>query len=259
MRDVKGFEGLYKISESGQLFSVRSNKFLAPKTDKDGYLEFCLCVNDIRTYKRAHRIVAEAFIPNSFPEKTQINHKDCCKSNNHYLNLEWVTNQENILHAIENELVVGVRGEINNFAKFSNKDVDAAIDCFIASEDLETASRVSGIETRAITSLVRQHQSARYRLHNRSKWEVAACIYKIQSSRFNPTICLTNNKMYLTYREVDEEFGTRYSSSMLPRICDTDKKYKGNQFISVDKKSIIDRVKTDEDFRKLILDLALSK
>ena len=98
-RDIKGFEGYYQVSEYGDVRSIRRNRNLKPKVDKDGYFEFCLCVDDVRTYKRGHRLVAEVFVEN--PKNDLIvNHLDNNKQNNHYSNLEWCDFYRNVQHGV---------------------------------------------------------------------------------------------------------------------------------------------------------------
>ena len=51
-----------------------------------------------------HRVIAITYIPNP-DDLPQVNHKDGNKSNNNYLNLEWVTGQQNVTHSVEQGLV----------------------------------------------------------------------------------------------------------------------------------------------------------
>ena len=67
-------------------------------------------------------MVAEAFLDNP-KEKKQVNHKDCDKLNNHVDNLEWMTLQENIGHAVANGRQRNQTGENNNMSKLSEEDV----------------------------------------------------------------------------------------------------------------------------------------
>lgn len=55
-----------------------------------GYKQICLTKNNIKKTHKIHRLVAQAFIPNSnnYPS---VNHKDENKENNHVSNLEWCT------------------------------------------------------------------------------------------------------------------------------------------------------------------------
>lgn len=78
-------------------------------------------------YLRAHRLVAEYFIPN--PEnKKWVNHKDGNKANNHHSNLEWVTPKENSQHAVKLGLMQNQKGEANNSSKLTEIQVRAIRD-----------------------------------------------------------------------------------------------------------------------------------
>lgn len=102
MKEIVAFPD-YFITQQGSVESSRTGKILKGRLDKNGYLLVNL-YKDRQSYTRkVHRLVAEAFIPNP-DNKTQVNHKDGNKSNNHVINLEWSTQSENMRHAYRNGL-----------------------------------------------------------------------------------------------------------------------------------------------------------
>ena len=123
MKNICNYEGLYKIDENGNVFSVRNNKFLKRMTFPSGYEYVHLCNGKGKTKLfRVHRLVAEAFIPN--PDNSpEVNHKDGNKQNNSVDNLEWCTNLENIQHSVKTGLR-NAKGENNPSAKLTAKDVE---------------------------------------------------------------------------------------------------------------------------------------
>lgn len=88
MKDIIGFEGLYSITDQGNVWSYYTNKFLKPVLGANGYLKVTLVKDGKKYTKAVHRLVAETFILN--PDNLSlVNHKDENKMNNSVDNLEW--------------------------------------------------------------------------------------------------------------------------------------------------------------------------
>ena len=107
-RPVKGYEGLYEVSNMGRVKSLHRSKAIILKQGMahNGYMKVGLCKNGTYNTKQVHRLVATAFIrnPNNYPE---VNHKDCNKKNNTVDNLEWCTRGYNVRHACRNGRING--------------------------------------------------------------------------------------------------------------------------------------------------------
>lgn len=95
------FGDTHEISNMGRLRSVKTNKILKQTINHEGYLTTTISRGRKRGICiRIHRAVAENFVDG---DKTLvINHKDLNKLNNCWDNLEFVTSQENTLHAVKN-------------------------------------------------------------------------------------------------------------------------------------------------------------
>lgn len=120
-RDVSGFEGRYKVSNIGNVFSVKSGKVLCPRDNGKGYLGVQLWKNGECKQVYIHKLVCKEFIGLP-PAGCNINHVDGDKSNNCVNNLEYVTFSENSLHAVDSGLNPS-RGETHNMAVLTESDV----------------------------------------------------------------------------------------------------------------------------------------
>lgn len=134
-KDVKDFEGFYKVSSLGRVMSLprimgmketirKGKKMIMPNTslgriikpcpvgqkDKDGLyrLQVTLRKENKSVRYLLNRLVAETFIPNpdNLPE---VNHIDRDIHNNAVSNLEWVTQEFNMQHALlSREAIVAI-------------------------------------------------------------------------------------------------------------------------------------------------------
>lgn len=101
-KDVTNYEGLYKVSNLGNVFSERKQINLKPGDNGRGYQFVNLWKNKTCVRFYVHRLIALEFIKNS-DNKPQVNHIDCDKKNNKVDNLEWCNSFENMQHASLNK------------------------------------------------------------------------------------------------------------------------------------------------------------
>lgn len=114
-KPVKGYEGLYEVSNKGRIKSlsrlrqgngkkgILKERILKGTVNSDGYPHVKLYKDGVKTIFKVHRLVVETFIESDI-ERQYINHKDGNKVNNKVSNLERCTPSENVVHAYENKL-----------------------------------------------------------------------------------------------------------------------------------------------------------
>jgi len=133
-KDIAGYEGLYQVSNHGNIRSHkrRPNTLLKQSPTNCGYMKVELYKNANGKMYYVHRLVAQAFLPN--PQgKSEINHIDGIKTNNNVSNLEWASRSENQLHAINQGLrepspMTGRFGALNHNSKaVIQKDLDGNV------------------------------------------------------------------------------------------------------------------------------------
>lgn len=106
-KDIVGFEGIYKISNTGRVVSLPKTKIecgrksgneLKEKIGRAGYIYVALRKDKKQNNYLIHRLIAKAFIPNT-NNKPCINHINSIRTDNRIENLEWCTYSENNSHA----------------------------------------------------------------------------------------------------------------------------------------------------------------
>lgn len=152
--DIKGYEGLYKISNKGDVISLSKDsgflklkeRIMKPTIKPGGYLDIKLTKDGKSKHFYVHRLVAEHFIPNinNYP---QINHKDNNPKNNNITNLEWCNNSYNVKYSNIPQKLRELRGDKLEITNIETNEI------IIANSKREAAEIINGTDAGIIYAI----------------------------------------------------------------------------------------------------------
>ena len=157
---IARYDEVYEVSNYGQVRRTVNRhgnpcgKVLAVRLDVKRYVHVYLFYNSKPQPAKVHRMVAMCFVPNpnNYP---QVNHKDGNKQNNHCDNLEWVTNDMNMKHAVEHGL--RARAAANKRTKLTEEQVLQIRHLYkrnSSTHGTTALARLYGVSAEAISNIV---------------------------------------------------------------------------------------------------------
>lgn len=146
----------YGVTSCGKVFSKTPNRYISCKGDKNGYIRVALShpiTKKLKTFK-IHRLVGLLYLPN--PEnKPEINHKNGNKQDNRAENLEWVTTQENITHAVENKLRSTKFGTLSSKAFLDKSHLEYIYNKKLEMRSIRAIAKSLGSKESIVSSVLR--------------------------------------------------------------------------------------------------------
>lgn len=115
-----------EVSNLGQLRNAETKHIYKTFLNKNGYWRTTVSIKGAQKGFKIHRCVAETFIKNTYDKNMVVNHKNGIKTDNSVENLEFVTQAENVLHAVKTGLHK-VSGVESHRSKLSISDIEFII------------------------------------------------------------------------------------------------------------------------------------
>lgn len=195
-KDIKGYEGLYQVSNLGRVKSlqrehktsskyIQKEKILSTNVGIRGYTLVSLWKDNKGVQYPLHRLVAKAFIPN--PEnKPCIDHINTIRTDNRIENLRWVSHKENSNNVItlkkskENCQTMWERGDFDNrnnlhYQKVAKLDLNGNV--LEIYDSIKEASIKCGVSSGSISAICRGTNPKRHTAGG-FKWKHIGGYYK---------------------------------------------------------------------------------
>ena len=174
-RSIPAYEGLYSVSSFGRVRCDYSKSgtyagrifTITPRNGGTGYCVVMLSRDGLKEQLSVHRLVLAAFV-GPCPDGMVTNHIDAVRHNNHVSNLEYVTQSQNVLHAVAlGRAVVGDahwsmqhperihRGESNVSAVLTDAQAADIATALNAGETGASLSRKYGVSQSTISRIKR--------------------------------------------------------------------------------------------------------
>lgn len=206
-RDIAGFPG-YKINIDGDVINKSGHSMhkIKTKNSSTGYYKTKLFIDGKAKYPLIHRLVAIAFIGNPPTDKHVINHKDGNGLNNSIDNLEWVTNRENIIHAVNHGLCHPRKGSTHPYAKLNDIEVDELISEYRNGTKLKELSHRYGIAESTVSRIatgirrVRNTNTCEYRYNMNHGKEVKIMSITKKIEFFSPKFRILSPSVKKRYK-----------------------------------------------------------
>ena len=223
-KDIKGYEGLYQVSNLGNVKSLNYNRtgqegLIKACNDKYGYLILSLHINGKRKTYKIHRLVAQAFLED-YSEELEVDHIDTNRKNNNVKNLKMCTRKENDNNPLTRKhKSEAQKGENNSFYgkhhteeerhRISERTQGENNPMYGKNHSKETKEKISKANKGKIVSKETREKlskSSRGRTHSEETKR------KISKANEIPIYCVELDRVFNSCKECAEELGLNRSN-----------------------------------------------